>query len=314
MQFQWVKRGMLVVISTIKLSIVVLALSAVACSEVNPQLPKATSSGSDIQGDSTSATNSTPVFNTSPLDFTMVSMGDSITLGFDAVDPLENPGLSWVSGQELTGSDGSHFNRLQDLAALYQRPLTLHSYTVAVTGAEAISDLQGQATQAATHNPDYVTVLIGANDICNTTMDAATFEPEFEIKVYQALLTLTQSAKPPQLIFVSSIPNVAHLMEVPAMADSMACQAAWQVACPNMVDLTTTQFHDLWSAANTALNNASINAGDSVVFDDFAVADSSFEDADVTFDCFHPTVQGQRKLADTTWRAVQSRLEQRMRE
>src|SRR5215211_7282036 len=94
----------------------------------------------------------------------MAAVGDSITtatdVGWCCVNPSGgNPQYSWS-----TGTDPAVYSHYQRLAAEPGRA-TASALNAAVPGADS-SDLAGQLGQAAAYGADYVTVLIGGNDVC----------------------------------------------------------------------------------------------------------------------------------------------------
>jgi len=95
-----------------------------------------------------------------PLPRSMASTGDSITRAYNTgfFPYLDNPSASWSTG--TNSSVRSHYSRLLAL----QPAISGHAYNDAKSGAKMV-DLAGQLTTAANQHVQYVTVLMGGNDI-----------------------------------------------------------------------------------------------------------------------------------------------------
>src|SRR5687767_5925957 len=86
------------------------------------------------------------------------AVGDSITTAFNARNPSDNPSYSWATGDAAAFS--SHAARL---AGLYPT-CDVVTANVAASGARA-RDLESQVARLALRAPDYVTLMVGANDL-----------------------------------------------------------------------------------------------------------------------------------------------------
>ena len=139
-----------------------------------------------------------------PRPRTMAALGDSITRAFAACgrggDCVE---MSWATG---TDKDlNSHWQRL----GLGNRE---GNHNLAVSGAR-VADLAAQVRGAIRVRPDYVTVLIGANDACTSDERAMTSVEEFSTAFADALGTLVRGL-PEARVLVLSVPDLARLWEV----------------------------------------------------------------------------------------------------
>jgi lysophospholipase L1-like esterase len=280
----------------------------------------------------------------------MVALGDSITRAFNSDGPgcptgpsLDCPKNSWSTGTDPAVN--SQFQRIQAIDP-GRNPVPIND---AVSGARAGTDrttpsgdpidLVPQAQKAATQNPDYVTIEIGANDACRQTISDQTPTDTFSTHVETALSTLV-TADPKVYIQVASIPDINNLWDLftdvtttPPTGDPNAlfrwspgglsangtCQAL--LANP----LSTAQadsdrreaFQDQVSDYNDALAGVCAEFK-RCLFDNNAVFDSRFTAADVATvtntaplpngfipaDYFHPSLLGQASLAETTWNAT----------
>jgi lysophospholipase L1-like esterase len=79
-------------------------------------------------------------------------------------------------------------------------------YNDAVSGAKS-ANLPAQAAAAVAQGAQYVTILMGANDVCTSSPATMTTVDAFRTNVDVAFGTL-QSGLPNARIFVASIPNI----------------------------------------------------------------------------------------------------------
>src|SRR6478609_8457179 len=97
-----------------------------------------------------------------PLPARMAALGDSITQAAMTCSALTScPTNSWSTGS--TTSVNSHYLRLK------ARNSALVGYNDAVSG-NASAQLPGQASKAASQGAQYVTIEMGANDACTSTV------------------------------------------------------------------------------------------------------------------------------------------------
>src|SRR3954447_18305959 len=135
----------------------------------------------------------------------IASAGDSITRAFDTcsfpyVDCAAN---SWSTGTNT--SVNSHYRRI--LAA--NGAISGRNYNDAKTGGRMV-DLNGQLQSAATQGAQYVTILMGANDVCTSSNSTMTAPATLAAQLRTALTTFS-TGRPDSRIFVASIPDVYHL-------------------------------------------------------------------------------------------------------
>ena len=98
----------------------------------------------------------------------IAALGDSISTGFGSCLVLTScERNSWSTGDGLRVQ--SHYRRLLD-----QTPRSATGRTTTPCPAPAPTPSAGQAQAAVRDRADYVTVLIGANDVCRGGMDAMT--------------------------------------------------------------------------------------------------------------------------------------------
>jgi lysophospholipase L1-like esterase len=236
-----------------------------------------------------------------PLPNSMASTGDSITRAYD-IDWLhllaDSPQYSWSTG--YTGGVTSQYQRILAL----NPAISGHEYNDAKTGAK-MADLDGQVLAAATQGVQYLTVEMGANDLCSKTgmTPTATFQAQFD----QALSDFTAS-NPTAKISVSSIPNIYQLWSV--QRNNPAAQATWKAfgICQSMLSSTNTEAQRQLVVSQESADNKVLQtdcaARPSCRFDNYATYNFSFPAADVsTVDYFHPNLAGQNDLARISWGA-----------
>ncbi len=109
----------------------------------------------------------------------MASLGDSITRAANPEPSLigDQPQYSWSTGSN--NSVESHYYRILQ----QNSPISGNNNNDAVSGAR-MTDLNSQAQTAVIQGVDYVTILMGANDVCRpseATMTAVeTFRSQFQ--------------------------------------------------------------------------------------------------------------------------------------
>ena len=238
----------------------------------------------------------------------IASTGDSITRGFNdcAFPYVDCPSASWSTGTNTTVN--SHYRRI-----LVANPaISGRNFNNAATGAD-MADLLGQMQRAVSQGVDYVTVEMGANDVCASSeagmTPVATFRAQFE----QAMVAVT-TGLPSARIFVASIPNVHNLWAI--YRDSFSARTGWALAgiCQSMLARPASNADaDVARRERVRQRNIDYNTQLAQVcavyfscrFDGNAVFNTAFVRSDVTTrDYFHPSLSGQAKLASVTWAAT----------
>jgi lysophospholipase L1-like esterase len=245
----------------------------------------------------------TPVWDTSP--DSVAAVGDSITTGFDACSVLSDcPEVSWATG----GSE-----RVDSLAVrlLGRAKAAGRSWNFAVTGAR-MADLPGQMARAAARRPQLVTVLVGANDACRQTTSAMTPVADFRADFEDAMRTL-RTALPKTQVYVASVPNLKRLWSQ-GRTDPLGKQV-WKLGiCPSMLgdadalDAAATLRRDTVQKRVEDYNRVlrEVCAKDRRCRSDGgAVYDYRFGTGQLSrWDWFHPSVDGQARLAEIAYRTV----------
>ncbi|GGQ45300.1 SGNH/GDSL hydrolase family protein [Streptomyces flaveolus] len=272
-------------------------LGVAGCDAVGGDSPGASGTGSGRP-----SPKPTPAWDTSPES--VAAVGDSITRGFDACTILSDcPEVSWATGSSA---------EVDSLAVrLLGSEAAGRSWNYAVTGAR-MADLTGQVTRAAARKPELVTVMAGANDACRTTTDAMTPVADFRAQFEDAMRTLRREL-PKAQVFVASIPDLKRLWSE-GRANPLGKQV-WKLGiCPSM--LADADAVD--SAATLRRNTVRDRVDDyNEVLRDVCAKDRKCRtdggavhafrfgtDQLSQWDWFHPSVNGQARLAEIAYRAV----------
>jgi lysophospholipase L1-like esterase len=244
-----------------------------------------------------------PAWAAPPLPSSMAAIGDSITRAYDVCCSYgDHPGQSWSTGSTSYDGIASHYERIRQLNSA----ITGHGYNDAVTGAK-MAAAPTQAGQAVSQGARYVTILLGANDLCTSSVSTMTSTDSFRAQFSQAMgILMAQDRKP--YVFVSSIPNLYQLWQV-LHTNSLA---RWVWAnfhiCQSMLAATNTDSQRQQVKTREAAFNqilADVCAQYSRCrWDNKAVYNYSFSASQVsTLDFFHPSLSGQAALARVTWAA-----------
>lgn len=235
----------------------------------------------------------------------ITALGDSITTAY-------NTGALFTDAKANSWSTGTNTS----VNSLYLRILSVNplisgkNTNLAVSGAK-MADLSGQAS-LVNRKAEYVTILIGANDLCTSTVSGMTATATFQAQFEKAMATLTKRASKAK-IYVVSIPNVYNLWYV--LKDNASARSTWALfgICQSLLanPLSTDQVDiDRRNAVyqrniefNTVLANVCARYAQ-CRFDGNAVFNTTFLASDVsTRDYFHPSLAGQAKLAGVAWGA-----------
>jgi lysophospholipase L1-like esterase len=259
-----------------------------------------------VAGTLLAASSASATVTTAPPPSKMAALGDSITQAAMTCSALTScPANSWSTGTNT--SVQSHYLRLKALNP------ALVGYNDAVSG-QASAQLPGQAAAAVSQGAQYVTIEMGANDACTTTVAGMTPTATYQANVHNALATLASSAAHPQ-IFVASVPSLLRVYNVSknnavarfwwalfgtckSMLANPTSTAAADVARRNAVEAQVVAYNAALATECAAVANCR--------FDGNAVYNYPFTSSDIsTRDYFHPSLSGQAALAALTWTKTQ---------
>jgi lysophospholipase L1-like esterase len=232
----------------------------------------------------------TPASAAPPLPDSMAAIGDSITQAVDVCCFFGTwPGHSWSTGNAPLDGIASHYERIR-----------------ARNPAAQMADAPAQARRTVDQGAQYVTILMGANDLCGwdgTLTPTATFRAQFT-----ETLDILQAGLPDTHVFVSSIPNLHQLWSV--LRTNPVAQVVWQAAgiCPSMLNFFNSPADrqaviDRERELNHVLDQVCATRSN-CRFDDYLTYNYDFTPAMVSkLDRFHPSLTGQSTLAALTWNA-----------
>ena len=237
-----------------------------------------------------------------PLPDSMAAIGDSITQAVDVCCFYGNwPGHSWATGSVPLDGIASHYERIRA-----QNPaIRGHRWNNASSGAR-MADAPGQARRTVDQGAEYVTILMGANDLCGwegTLTPTDTFRAQF-----RETLEILRTGLPGSRVFVASIPNLHQLWSV--LRTHPLAQVVWQTAdiCPSMLDFFNSPADrqaviDRQRELNDVLRDVCATWSH-CRFDDYLTYNYDFTRDQVSrLDFFHPSLRGQATLAALTWQA-----------
>ena len=230
----------------------------------------------------------------------MAAIGDSMTQAANVCCWYrDHPANSWSTGTAWWDGVSSHYERLRSVSP------GITAYNNAVSGAR-MSDAPAQAQQAAAQRVHYVTILMGANDLCTSSPETMTPVETFRSDFHQTLKTLNSALPARARIFVSSIPDVYQLWSIDHT--NWAAQLVWDLAdvCQSLLSPSRSEAQrQLVRERNIAFNTVlqkECAAYERCRFDNNAVFNFQFKRNHVSpLDYFHPSLSGAAELANVTW-------------
>ena len=257
----------------------------------------------------------------------LVSIGDSITEAINAeeLNPLKgltrNRWASWVNGYTkdwnrlLDRSDVSSHN--QRITAQFGKEGRKNKQA-ARRGAESDKMLK-QAGKAVKLQADYVTVLMGQNDVCGDHFSDIPTDAEFEANMRAGFDLMEAGLPAGATIYTLAIIDIYRLWQIGEeleLFDILECHDLWEllsdkVPCATMLSSDNDEVDRQFTrsriiAFNTILANlvAEYDARDEHHYWQFTDVSFTvpFETEDVSeIDCFHPSADGQKQLSAETW-------------
>ncbi len=238
----------------------------------------------------------------------MASTGDSITRAFETgfFPFTDNPANSWSTGTSSTVN--SQYRRI--LAA--NGAISGKNFNDAKTGGK-MTDLNGQVTTAVSQGVEYITILMGANDVCTSSESTMTSVATFTSQFQTAMNTIS-TGLPNARVSITSIPNIYQLWNV--LHTNGSARFVWGLygICQSMLaNASSTAQVDVDRRARVSQRNIDFNTQLAQVcaqyihchFDNNAAFNVSFPANDVsTIDYFHPNVAGQTLLASVSYGAT----------
>ena len=245
----------------------------------------------------------TPTHAAPGLPSSMASTGDSITRAYDInwFHLLsDSPQYSWSTG--YSSSVSSQYERILKL----NPAINGHEFNDARTGAK-MADLDGQVKSAASQGVQYLTVLMGANDLCTSTAASMTPTATFSSQ-FTTALTDFFAGDPNARVYISSLPNLYQLWSV--LHTNSSARGAWSTfgICQSMLNNANTEAQRQVVVTQEAADNSALQTVcgrfANCRWDNLAGYNFQFPASDIsTVDYFHPNIQGQNDVAGVTWKA-----------
>jgi lysophospholipase L1-like esterase len=250
-----------------------------------------------------------PAANAAVYPDSIAATGDSITRAFNtcAFPFIDCPANSWATGTNATVN--SFYTRLLALNPGISGNLDNR----ARSGAQ-MDDLPGQVTNVVSDGAEFVTVEMGANDVCTGSVETMTSVASFRTSFEDAMDTLTERL-PGVRIAVGSIPNVYHLWRL--LNGNGSAVSTWNTfrICQSLLRNPTSRTpEDEERRLQVQTRNVELNEVLGAVcaeyadcqYDGGAGYEYAFEAGEVsTRDYFHPSVAGQRTIAAIEWPLVE---------
>ncbi|MFG2497238.1 SGNH/GDSL hydrolase family protein [Streptomyces sp. NPDC048441] len=248
----------------------------------------------------------TPTWDSTP--DSLAAVGDSITRGFDACSVLADcPEVSWA-----TGTDSG----VRSLATrlLGKERAAEHSWNFAKTGAR-MEDLPEQVAEATAKRPELLTVMAGANDACRDSAESMTPVARFRADFEESMRTLRREL-PKTQVYVTSVPDLKRLWSK-GRTNPLGKQI-WKLGiCSSM--LADPDARDASATERRATVQSRVVAYNKVLkdvcakdlrcrYDGGAVFDYRFDGDQLShWDWFHPSKDGQSRLAELAYRQVKAK-------
>jgi len=242
---------------------------------------------------------------TNGLPDSMAAIGDSITTAANtSFFELggSNPEHSWSTGDDSADTVVSHYERL-----LTANPnIASRNLNDAAPGAK-MADAPAQAQQAVSQGIEYVTFLMGGNDLCTSSKQTMTSVRDFTAQ-FRAAMDVLATGRPDADVFVASIPDIRRLWEL--YHTDFRAQWVWGTfhVCQSMLSSGNTDAdRDFVRRRNIAFNTVLRDVCAEYAqcrFDGGATFNYRFTRDDVSqVDFFHPSTTGQAHIAEVTWAA-----------
>jgi len=242
---------------------------------------------------------------------TLGILGDSMSLGVNAcAEQGQCAAASWAGGTDP--AVGSIAERLA--AASGVEPAVVN----AAKDGGGVADALGLVDEVVQADPQLVTVLLGNNDACAPSLDEMTPTADYEARLTDLFGRLNAEA-PEATILALSVPNLHRLWEV-GHGNARAVQL-WNgsASCKNLLGSADDESAEATArrdavSARIQEYNAAIGrvcaAAERCIDDDGAVFAYDFTADEISaIDDFHPSIAGQRAIAEIAWRALEGGTE-----
>ena len=233
--------------------------------------------------------------------FHVGALGDSISVAYNADASGNNDSHSWSTGDLELASGASHLMRIR---GLYPQ-LVVKANNVAVVGARS-ADLKSQVDRLlqAVSRPDYVTLMIGANDLTSWLSDYSDSNVLNFVSDVKSAISRLVAANPRIMILLVGVPDQSRVVTLLAKQRFGAQMASILENLMQRPDLNVmlNAYKVRWNTVNRALNELAATHSAHVRYSGAATT-AVFSDEHLSkHDFYHPSILGQRLLAEVTWR------------
>lgn len=233
-----------------------------------------------------------------PLSYS--ALGDSITPAYDSDGNILHLGPQpWYS--YAVGNVSSVDSFYQRLLRIYPNGTdggTLQPHLLAVPGDKA-SDMVWQSLEAVANHSGFVTILIGGNDVCDSSSGTPTPTPvwNFSTSLNRSFHILRSNLPADTVIALANVVNVTTLWTLFG-GDSQA-QLVWQSTCPALLTAPGRALMEYMIRAYNHMEELIARAYGVSLWD---LGNMTFSVGDVNhLDFFHPSPSGQLRISDTWW-------------
>lgn len=240
----------------------------------------------------------------------MAALGDSISAGTGTVlTGFEAPWNSFSTGTN------SEVNSLYSRILAENPAISGNAKNFARNGAR-MDDFPAQAAQAVTADVEFVTLLLGGNDVCRNAVDDMTTTESYRSD-FKAGMDRLSAGIPDARVLVMSVPDVTGLWEL-FRDNPWVVNVIWPVV-PCQALLKNPQSMAQADVDRRAAVRARVIEYNTVLaeecanyticrFDDNGLFNSPFVANDISnWDYFHPSLSGHAKLAAGLWPLVGER-------
>lgn len=233
--------------------------------------------------------------------FSMGALGDSITTGFNSYHILSDHDGSWSTGNNKYPDFESHKMKLEKLLEM-----PIQAVNVAIPGTTSKSlKKQVRRLLKKAPKPDYVTLLIGANDACRWKEDYSKDLEEYKKNVSAAVSKIALANSKVKILLVP-VPDMNRLYELGK--ENKKCQIVWNLLplCKPLLTKKVTdnqrdEFSQRIKDLNAKLKEVSTEYPNNAFYYDF-IAEIEYDEEHISeIDCFHPSAYGQKMIAEFTF-------------
>lgn len=236
--------------------------------------------------------------------FVMASLGDSVSMAFNLSLKFNRPEHSWSSG------DGGKLQKVEShflkLKRLFKNKKDIKALNMSVSGSRSGSlKRQVKRLLKKSPKPDYVTLLSGANDVCNWFARIDNKLNRYKSNIEGTVKKLVSANENVKILLVP-IPHLASLWD--SGKDRRWCRFIWRAVplCPALFGMTRSEktrdeFMTRVGKMNTSLQEIADLYPKNITFNKALSYIEFTEELISRNDCFHPNLKGQKVISEYTW-------------